>query len=86
MSEDIKKYRVLLEQSFTEPMHEGNDMDMQNHEHMATLLIQIFQDSNPTVDELRDVVLGLKTEGHDNASIHKILDMAEQKLKDRRTA
>lgn len=85
MTEDIKKYRALMEQAFEAPMHteaapeEG--LDMHNHEHVAQLLIDILKDSSPTTDELRGMVMGLKDMGHGAADIHKILDIAHQKIK-----
>jgi hypothetical protein len=82
MTEDIKKYRVIMEQAFQAPMQEdATHMDMKNHDHMAQLLIDMLKDSSPSTEELRDIVMGLKHEGHDNTSIHKILDIAHTKLK-----
>ena len=82
MTEDIKKYRALMEQAFEAPMHEDTThIDMSNHDHMAQLLINMLKDSSPSTDDLREIVMGLKHEGHDNASIHKILDLAHEKLK-----
>lgn len=78
MSADIKKYRQLVESSFTT---EASDSDQEVVNHMGQLIVDLVKDGlikgDHNSEELRELVRGLKMD-HDNATIEKILDKAHQ--------
>lgn len=81
MSEDIKKYRKLLENSMQQDMAVP-DSDTNTVEHMAQLIVDMVKDSTDkdgiSRSELRDMVRGLKDAGHDHDTIEQIVMKAEQ--------
>jgi hypothetical protein len=78
MSEDIKKYRQLVESSFTT---EAQDTHTEIVDHMGQLLVDLIKDGlikgDHTSEDLKELVRGLKMD-HDNQTIEKILDKAHQ--------
>lgn len=81
MSEDIKKYRKLLENSMQQDMAVP-DSDTGTVDHMAQLIVDMVKDSTDkdgiSRSELRDMVRGLKDAGHDHDTIEQIVMKAEQ--------
>jgi len=62
MSDDIKKYKQLVESSFqTETMHTGSDLE--NPQEVAQLLSHMFQ-SGVDKQTLKDVLMGHKNDPH----------------------
>lgn len=59
MSEDIKKYRMLVESSFTE----AQDTNLEDPHEVAQLLAHMFQ-SGVDKHTLKDVLMGHKSDPH----------------------
>ena len=78
MSDDIKKYRQLVESSFTAETHDAPD---QMEHHMGQLLVDLIKDGMDKGDHskegLRELVSTLKMD-HDNGTIEKILNKAHE--------
>ena len=62
MSNDIKKYRQLVESSFTAETMDAHT-DMENPQEVAKLLAHMFQ-SGVDKHTLKDVLLGHKNDPH----------------------
>jgi hypothetical protein len=78
MSDDIKKYKKMVESSFTT---EASDSDQELVDHMGELIVDLVKDGlikgDHTSEDLRELVRGLK-QNHSNQTIEKILDKAHE--------
>jgi polyhydroxyalkanoate synthesis regulator phasin len=78
MSDDIKKYKKLVESSFTT---EASDTDGEIVDHMGKLIVDLVKDGlikgDHTSEDLRELVRGLQQD-HSNETIEKILDKAHE--------
>lgn len=61
MSEDIKKYKQLVESSFTAETHDAH-ADLDDPAHAAELVHHMFKDSAVDKHTLRDVLMGHKND------------------------
>lgn len=78
MSEDIKKYKQLVESSFTA---EAQDKQSAIVDHMGQLIVDLVKDGlikgDHNSEELRELVRGLQMD-HSNETIEKILNKAHE--------
>lgn len=78
MSEDIKKYRQLVESSFTT---EASDTDGEIVDHMGQLIVDLVKDGlgkgENSQEGFRDLVSTLK-QNHGAVTAEKILDKAHE--------
>ena len=61
MSEDIKKYKQLVESSFTSEAHDTH-ADLDDPAHAAELVHHMFHGSSVDKHTLRDVLMGHKND------------------------
>jgi hypothetical protein len=61
MSEDIKKYKQLVESSFTTQAHDSH-VDVDDPAHAAELVHHMFSGSSVDTHTLRDVLMGHKND------------------------
>jgi len=62
MSEDIKKYKQLVESSFMTETHDAAHMDADDPAHAAELVHHMFSGSSVDKHTLRDVLMGHKND------------------------
>lgn len=62
MSEDIKKYRAILESSYQAESAPEGHINLDDPAHAAELVHHMFKDSNVDKHTLRDVLMGHKND------------------------